>query len=182
MKIYTKTGDTGETSLFAGARVRKDHPRIEAYGTVDELSAAVGLAAAGDVPERTARLLEDVQRALFRAGAELATPVPERRSAALTPQHTRRLEEEIDRLEGELPPLKNFILPGGAPSAAALHLARAICRRAERRILALAAHGEDDVSPEVVRYINRLGDLLFMLARDANAAASRGDVVWKGTD
>ncbi|HEY8284773.1 MAG TPA: cob(I)yrinic acid a,c-diamide adenosyltransferase [Chloroflexota bacterium] len=184
MKIYTKAGDAGETALFGGLRVRKDIPRVEAYGTVDELNACLGLAVAvaGDHPAIQA-LLARVQSELFDVGAELSTP-PERardRLAARVPlmdaARVETLEVEIDRFEAELAPLKTFILPGGTPASAALHLGRTVCRRAERRVITLAA--EDEVNPEIGRYMNRLSDLLFVLARVANRRAGVEDVTWQ---
>jgi cob(I)alamin adenosyltransferase len=184
VKIYTKAGDAGETALFGGLRVRKDVPRVEAYGTVDELNACLGLAvaAAGDHPDIQA-LLARVQSELFDLGAELSTP-PERardRLAARVPlmdaARVETLEVEIDRFEAELAPLKTFILPGGTPASAALHLGRTVCRRAERRVITLAA--EDEVNPEIGRYMNRLSDLLFVLARVANRRAGVEDVTWQ---
>ncbi|HVA89626.1 MAG TPA: cob(I)yrinic acid a,c-diamide adenosyltransferase [Chloroflexota bacterium] len=184
MKIYTKAGDAGETALFGGLKVAKDVPRVEAYGTVDELNACLGLAVVAmvDQPDIHA-LLFRTQSELFDLGAELSTP-PERaadRLAARVPlmeaARVEALEREIDQYEEELPPLKTFILPGGTPASAALHLARTICRRAERRVITLAAR--EDVNPEVVRYLNRLSDLLFVLARVANRRAGCEDVPWR---
>ena len=185
MKIYTKTGDRGETGLFGGQRVRKDHVRVEAYGEVDELSSTLGVAiahleAAGQ--DEPAAGLRRVQADLFTVGANLATPAPEdggRENAyipALDPARVEALERWIDAAEAELEPLKSFILPGGAPAAAALHLARTVCRRAERRVVALAH--EAHVAPEHVVYLNRLSDLLFTLARLANHQAGVEDVTW----
>jgi len=184
VKIYTRAGDAGQTALFGGLKVRKDVPRVEAYGTVDELNACLGLAAVavGDHPDIQA-LLARVQSELFDLGAELSTP-PDRardRLAARMPLldtgPVEVMEGEIDRYEGELASLKTFILPGGTPAAAALHLARTVCRRAERRVLSLAAL--EEVNPEVVRYMNRLSDLLFVLARVANRQAGVEDVRWQ---
>ena len=185
MKIYTKTGDRGETGLFGGQRVRKDHVRVEAYGEVDELNSTLGLVvlhleAAGQ--GETAAGLRQVQADLFTVGANLATPAPEdggRENAyipALEPGRVEALERWIDAAEAELEPLKSFILPGGAPAAAVLHLARTVCRRAERRVVALAH--EAHVAPEYVMYLNRLSDLLFTLARLANRRAGVADVPW----
>ena len=184
MKIYTRAGDAGQTALFGGLRVRKDVPRVEAYGTVDELNACLGLAAVavGGHPDIQA-LLARVQSELFDLGAELSTP-PERaedRLAARVPllaaEPVETMEGEIDRYEAELAPLKTFILPGGTAAAAALHLARTVCRRAERRVLSLAEL--EAVNPEVGRYMNRLSDLLFVLARVANRRAGVEDVPWQ---
>lgn len=181
MKIYTKTGDAGETGLFGGGRVPKDHLRVRAYGDVDELNAAVGLAAALEPAAFEVTTLQQIQRDLFTIGAQLATPDPARLAKALAPRgalgdaETRALEAVIDRHEATLPPLKSFILPGGSPKAAALHLARTVCRRAERSVVTLAR--ESDVSPPLVTYLNRLSDLLFVLARAVNRAAA-GDIPW----
>ncbi|BDG08789.1 cob(I)yrinic acid a,c-diamide adenosyltransferase [Anaeromyxobacter paludicola] len=182
MKIYTKTGDAGDTGLFGGPRVKKDDPRVEAYGAVDELNAALGVAraaAAGAWPELDA-LLEGAQHRLFSLGAELATPRESRAHGALppvSPSWAAELEASIDALELELPPLRQFVLPGGAPLAAALHLARCVCRRAERRAVTVA--GEVEVAPAVLAYLNRLSDWLFVAARAANHRAGTPDVPWK---
>ncbi len=185
MKIYTKAGDAGETGLYGGARVPKDDARVEAYGTVDELNCALGVVRAalkGD--EDYALLLACLQSELFDLGAELATP-PARLDTTLgqrvplvTDQRVAALEREIDRLETALEPLKTFILPGGTPAAAALHVARAVCRRAERRAVTLAHSDAGTVRPEALRYLNRLSDLLFVLARYANHGAGVPDVPW----
>ena len=164
MKIYTKTGDAGQTGLFGGPRVAKDDPRIEAYGAVDELNAALGLARAESLPPEIDTLLARIQNELFDLGAELATPNPAAHGmAVLGPAHCEALEQAIDRHEAGLPPLKEFILPGGSRGAAALHLARTICRRAERRLVTLANSSAEPVSANLVIYLNRLGDLLFVL-------------------
>ncbi|HET7791135.1 MAG TPA: cob(I)yrinic acid a,c-diamide adenosyltransferase [Gemmatimonadales bacterium] len=181
MKIYTKTGDTGETGLFGGGRVPKDDPRVSAYGDVDELNAAIGAGAAQEPRDFERPLLEGVQRHLFTIGAELATPDPAKLARALpgpviSEREVGDLEKAIDRLEAGLPPLKQFILPGGAPKGAALHLARTICRRAERSVVRLARGAA--VSPAILTYLNRLSDLLFVLARAANAAQGVGDAPW----
>jgi cob(I)alamin adenosyltransferase len=180
MKIYTKTGDEGETSLFGGMRVPKDDPRVRAYGEVDELNAALGLAMAFE-PSDSA--LASIQTDLFTIGAELATPDPaklakalNRSGAAIGGSDVAALEDMIDHHEAKLKPLKNFILPGGTPKAAALHLARTICRRAERTVVALS-HVEK-INPAIVHYLNRLSDLLFVLARATNAQAGKPDVPW----
>ncbi|HUL02501.1 MAG TPA: cob(I)yrinic acid a,c-diamide adenosyltransferase [Gemmatimonadales bacterium] len=181
MKIYTKTGDGGETGLLGGGRVRKDDPRVAAYGQVDELNAAIGLAIALDPRDFASDILEPVQRDLFTLGAELAAPEPAARERALggrtigAPQ-IEALEREIDAREQTVPPLREFILPGGSPKAAALHLARTICRRAERGVVTLAQRSA--VPPAILTYLNRLSDLLFVLARAANAHAGRPDVKW----
>jgi cob(I)alamin adenosyltransferase len=188
LKIYTRTGDEGETSLFGGGRVRKDDVRVEAYGEVDELNAAVGLAIASlesmgssESVERLRRVQED----LFAIGAHLATPTGSRRGEAaathLPPLPLARIaemEQWMDAAEERLPPLKTFILPGGSETAARLHLARTICRRAERRVCHL---GESEgIAPEILVYLNRLSDLLFVLARLANVVEDREDIPWVG--
>jgi cob(I)alamin adenosyltransferase len=176
MKIYTKTGDAGETGLFGGGRVPKDHPRVRAYGEVDELNAALGLAAALDPAAFERDLLESIQRDLFTIGAELATPDPAKIRGPLVTGRVATLETAIDRHEATLKPLKNFILPGGAPKAAALHVARTVCRRAERAVVML--NREQTVNQIIIHYLNRLSDLLFVLARAVNAHAGRPDVTW----
>jgi len=179
MKIYTKTGDAGETGLFAGARVSKDHERIEAYGTVDELNACLGVARAAGPPAEIDQCLEPIQHALFAIGAELATPNPEQHGLRWADeQASETLELAIDRFEAGLPPLRQFILPAGTSAAAALHQARAVCRRAERRVVTLR-RTDASVSLDVIIYLNRLGDLLFVLARAANALAGFADHPWQ---
>ncbi len=190
MKIYTKTGDEGSTGLFAGPRVAKDDPRIEAYGTVDELNAAIGIARSHlallpDVPEATVDFdnqLMAIQNELFAVGAELATPEPEAHGTRwIGESEISRLERAIDDYESNLPQLTTFILPAGNLAAATIHLARAICRRAERRVVTLADRAT--ISRDLIIYLNRLGDLLFVLSRAANAAAGVGDTPWqKPTD
>jgi cob(I)alamin adenosyltransferase len=180
MKIYTKTGDAGETGLFAGARVRKDDARIEAYGTVDELNAARGVARSERLPPEIEQTLERVQSELFSVGAELATPQPEKHGLAIIDEpHITQLERAIDNLEAGLPPLRNFILPGGSRSGALLHLARGICRRAERRVVALADAPGTEISLRIIRYLNRLGDYLFVAARFASVEAGAAEIAWK---
>lgn len=179
MKIYTKTGDSGETGLFGGPRVKKSDPRVEAYGEVDELNASLGaVRAIVEDPEIEAQLSK-VQEELFCVGAELATPHDARARSAIPPVEGRwveRLEAAIDAWETELPPLHAFVLPGGTRTAAALHLARCVCRRAERRVVALAAEAE--VGPETLAYLNRLSDLLFVAARLANHRAGKAETPW----
>lgn len=178
MKIYTKTGDDGSTGVFGGPRVAKDDPRIEAYGTVDELNAALGLARSAALPADLDALVDRMQHELFDLGAELATPDPAKFNLRiLGPTQITALESAIDEFEAQLPKLQQFILPGGSPAAAQLHAARTICRRAERRIVSLA--GLEPIASELIVYLNRLSDLLFVLARVANARAGRGDVAWK---
>ena len=183
MKIYTKTGDAGETGLFGGGRVRKDDARVQAYGEVDEANAAIGFAAALDPVEFEAAALQTIQRDLFSIGAELASPSPEkvekvlaRSGAPISAAEVGALEDLIDAHEAKLTPLKNFILPGGTPKAAAFHLARTTCRRAERAVVALA--GGQQINPSIIHYLNRLSDLLFVLARAVNAKAGRPDIAW----
>jgi cob(I)alamin adenosyltransferase len=184
MKIYTKTGDDGQTGLFGGGRVAKDDLRIEAYGTVDELNAAIGVARAARLPADIDAILSTIQNDLFVAGAELATPAESRdkldkRSDTLSERHIERLEAAIDRFDARLEPLAEFILPGGDPAAAALHFARTVCRRAERRVVSLQRSAADAASDAVMIYLNRLGDLLFVLARAAGAAAGVSDAPWR---
>ena len=181
MKIYTKTGDAGETGLFGGGRVGKDHPRVEAYGDVDELNAVIGVARSAEPMPRIDEVLVPVQRDLFSIGAILATPKLEKmreqlEKARVDDSRISELERAIDACEQELEPLRSFIVPGGTQKAAALHVARTVCRRAERRVV----HLRHDVEiPEiVVVYLNRLSDLLFMLARVANKQSGRGEVTW----
>jgi cob(I)alamin adenosyltransferase len=179
MRIYTKTGDDGTTGLFGGARVRKDSVRVEAYGTVDELNSVIGVARAqGQSPEVDA-LLAKIQNDLLALGAELAC-VPGKEatlaSAPIGAETIALLERALDQADAELPPLKNFVLPGGCMSSALLHQARTVCRRAERRVLA-AVEGEAKRS-EILIYLNRLGDLLFVLARRANQLDGVSDVLW----
>jgi cob(I)alamin adenosyltransferase len=178
MKIYTKTGDEGETGLFGGPRVRKDAPRIEAYGAVDELNAVLGLVRAEPLPADIDALLATIQNELFDLGAELATPDPAKMGVgALGPSQIAKLEAAIDRHEALLPPLKQFVLPGGSRAAAALHVGRTVCRRAERRAITLAS--VERISPQLIVYLNRLSDLLFVLARAVNHAAGLPDVPWQ---
>jgi cob(I)alamin adenosyltransferase len=180
MKIYTKTGDAGETGLFAGARVRKDDVRIEAYGTVDELNAAIGLARSEPLPPEIDQTLERVQSELFSVGAELATPEPAKHGTALVGEaQIQKLEAAIDHLEAGLPPLKQFILPAGSRGGALLHLARGICRRAERRVITLADSPEATISAAIIGYLNRLGDYLFVAARFANQEAKAIEMKWQ---
>ncbi len=180
MKIYTRTGDTGQTGLFGGGRVSKDHPRVAAYGDVDELNAAIG-AVRASAPAFEASLLEQIQRDLFSIGGHLATPDPEKVKKALARaefQEARiaELEAAIDRATGQLPPLRAFILPGGSAASAALHVARTVCRRAERSVVHLA--GQAPVPELFLVYLNRLSDLLFTFARLANHEAGVEDVTW----
>ena len=178
MKIYTKSGDDGKTGLFHGPRVPKDDSRIEAYGTVDELCSVIGLARATDIPADLDLVLERIQHQLFSLGAQLATPNPDDHDTRLIDHSiTTWVEETIDRFDGQLRPLTNFVLPAGTQCAASLHHARVVCRRAERRVVTLAQ--ATSVSGEALIYLNRVGDLLFVLARYANAVANRDDVPWQ---
>jgi cob(I)alamin adenosyltransferase len=166
-RIYTRLGDSGETHLGDMSRVPKTHPRIEAYGTVDELNAQVGLALATEtLPDVYAEWLRHVQNDLFDVGADIAAPEdPERERLRVIPEQTAWLEERCDEVNATLKPLKSFVLPGGTPAAAQLHICRTVCRRAERRAIDCA----QELNPEVIRYLNRLSDLLFILSRGANA-------------
>ena len=179
MKIYTRTGDAGETGLFGGPRVAKDDLRIEAYGTVDELNAALGMARSSPPPAAIDDVLQRLQHELFVVGAQLATPRPEeKRVPMIGDAHVAQLECDIDRFEEQLPPLKEFILPGGAEAAARIHFARAICRRAERRVITFARSSPESVTAALLAYLNRVGDLLFVLARAANEYASHAETAW----
>lgn len=184
MKIYTKRGDGGDTDLFGGERVGKEHTRVDAYGAVDELNATVGQAAASTSHADLRAILQTIQGLLFDLGGYLATPDAKRREKGGVPQpepaDIEQLESHIDSLEAELQPLKRFILPGGTTAAAAFHLARTVCRRAERRTVTL--HRDEPVSADVLGYLNRLSDLLFVMARVENARAKLPDVEWVGRD
>ncbi|MBA2683103.1 MAG: cob(I)yrinic acid a,c-diamide adenosyltransferase [Gemmatimonadaceae bacterium] len=181
MKIYTKTGDAGDTGLFGGGRVSKDHPRVQAYGSVDELNASLGIARAVEPMPRIDDLLLGIQRDLFSLGALLATPDPEKvaeylAKASVGEARVLELEHMIDDGEQELEPLRAFILPGGTIKAATLHLSRTICRRAERDVIAMSR--SDPLPPIVLIYLNRLSDLLFVLARVAARRAGAPEVTW----
>jgi cob(I)alamin adenosyltransferase len=182
-KIYTRTGDTGDTGLIGGSRTRKDSLRVAAYGDVDELNAAIGLARAELSQASTAveaidHILVRLQHQLFNLGAELATPsTSETASFEVEAADVVSLEDDIDHWGEVLKPLAEFVLPGGSKAAAAIHLVRCICRRAERKIVTLAA--VEPVRPEVLRYVNRLSDLLFVLARAANHVSGAPDVTWQ---
>ena len=182
MKIYTKTGDDGTTGVLGSGRWSKDDVRIEAYGTVDELNAVLGVArATGGLDIDADALVARVQDDLFAVGAALADPNPKGRfHNAVAEGSVIRLEAEIDRLEAELPPLTQFILPGGSPAASQIHLARTICRRAERRVVHLAHQPGVDVPHPLVAYLNRLSDFLFVLARVVNHRAIVADTPWTG--
>jgi len=178
-RVYTRTGDDGTTGLGGGQRVRKDSARIEAYGTVDEVNSAIGAALAAGLHETLAAELRSIQNDLFHLGSDLCIleedkgrlPAPR-----IEERHVEALEKLMDRLSEELPPLENFILPGGSPGAAQLHVARTVCRRAERLVVALS-RGEP-VGPVTVRYLNRLSDALFVMARSENKKRGVPDVLW----
>ena len=181
MKIYTRTGDEGETGLFGGGRVPKDHARVAAYGDVDELNSTIGLVRATPPVQFYDAELAAIQRDLFAIGGHLATPDPAKVAAALekatlSAKRVDEFERMIDAADAELPPLRAFVLPAGTQKAAALHLARTVCRRAERSVVHLAQ--ESEVHPLFVVYLNRLSDLLFALARLANHRDGAGDVTW----
>ena len=181
MKIYTKTGDDGSTGLLGPGRVAKDSPRIDAYGTVDELNAAIGVSRASGPDHRADASLLSIQDDLFAVGAALADPDPSGRfHNSVKPDRSERLEREIDAMEAELTPLAEFILPGGTASASHVHLARTICRRAERLVVSLANTSGERVPGDLIVYLNRLSDHLFVLARAINARAGSKDVPWKG--
>ncbi len=184
MKIYTKRGDQGETDLLGGGRVSKDCARVEAYGAVDELNACLGRCAAESTHDDLREIIQEIQSLLFDLGGTLASPNAERRTKSSIPQpedpDVERLEAHIDALEEELEPLKRFILPGGTRAAAALHQARTVCRRAERREIAL--HRVEPLSAVALRVLNRLSDLLFVMARVENRRAGVADIEWVGRD
>jgi len=171
-KIYTRTGDDGSTGLGDGTRVSKDSARVAAYGTVDEANSCIGLVLACDVPNDVRALLTAIQHQLFDLGGELCIPG----HAAILEADVERLEQQLDAFNEPLPPLKDFILPGGGEAAARCHLARTVVRRAEREVVTLSRH--DAVRPEAVRYLNRLSDLLFVLARVLARASGHGEVLW----
>ncbi|MGI9321369.1 MAG: cob(I)yrinic acid a,c-diamide adenosyltransferase [Thiogranum sp.] len=172
-RIYTRTGDKGTTGLGDGTRVDKDSLRVEAYGTVDELNSLIGLLVSNQLPEVIATQLTDIEHDLFDIGGELSIPG----HSVVADKQVERLEHFLDRLNAELEPLEEFILPGGTTAAAVCHLARTVCRRAERRIVTLAR--EEKVNTASLRYLNRLSDLLFVLARSLNSAEGVKDVLWK---
>lgn len=181
MKIYTRTGDEGDTSLFGGGRVPKDHPRVAAYGDVDELNAALGVVRATEPTGFFDPLFESIQQDLFSIGGQLAAPDPHAvakalAKASLPAERVSEFERLIDEADQELVPLKAFVLPAGTPKAAALHLARTVCRRAERSVVHLAR--ESQVPPIFIVYLNRLSDLLFSMSRLANRRAGIEDVTW----
>jgi cob(I)alamin adenosyltransferase len=178
VKIYTRTGDEGDTSLFGGTRVKKDDPRVDAYGEIDELNAWLGVVRASHCDATLDDPLVQLQRDLFALGAQVADPgdkiAARVTKAALGDEDVLRLEQLIDTLEAHLSPLRRFILPGGGAAGAALHVARTVCRRVERRMVSL----EPPVDPVLLRYVNRLSDLLFVMARTANQRAGSGETEW----
>lgn len=177
MKIYTKKGDSGETSLFGGDRVSKSTERIEAYGTVDEINSYIGLAASYDLSKKSSGYLRKIQELLFTLGADLATPPSANaRIKRIGEQDIQFLEEAIDEMEQELNPLKNFILPGGSRAGATLHVSRTVCRRAERKTV--ACKKVDDISDECIKFLNRLSDFLFVIARYVNKEADIREETW----
>ncbi|HBZ72625.1 MAG TPA: cob(I)yrinic acid a,c-diamide adenosyltransferase [Deltaproteobacteria bacterium] len=184
MAIYTRRGDLGETDLLGGPRVAKDDIRVDAYGAVDELNAVLGACAASTEQDDMQALTRSIQSSLFELGSYLASPDPGRRQAGRIPEPSdadvASLEARIDAFETELTPLRRFILPGGTPAAAAFHLARTVCRRAERRVVAL--HHADPLSESALRYLNRLSDLLFVMARVENRRAGLPEVEWKARE
>jgi cob(I)alamin adenosyltransferase len=178
-KVYTRTGDDGTTGLGAGGRVSKDSPRIEAYGSVDELNSQIGLVLATGVNEEIGAALRAIQNDLFHLGSDLCIPESEKERRPvprIEERHITGLEDLMDRLSQELSPLENFILPGGSPAAAQLHVARTVCRRAERRVVTLA--GGEPVGPYTMKYLNRLSDALFVMARHENKHRAQPDILW----
>jgi cob(I)alamin adenosyltransferase len=182
MRIYTKTGDGGETSLFGGRRVKKDNLRIEACGSVDELNSVIGVVRSMRVFREVDKVLEGVQNDLFVLGADLATPLRKAKKRAgearVQGSHVKAIEGIIDRIQAKLPPLRRFVLPGGSSPASHLHLARAVCRRAERRVVKLSQR--ETLNPISIAYMNRLSDLLFVLARFVTRKAKAAEVRWRG--
>ena len=181
MKLYTKTGDKGETALFGGERVGKDHLRIKAYGTVDELNALVGVALSEIVDSELKETILKIQNDLFTLGSDLASPFEKENKNFIIPrisqEHITNLESKIDMFDSQVPKLKNFILPGGTKGASLLHLARTVCRRAERKVVELSR--ETGIGDNVIIYLNRLSDLLFVLARFENFKSSLPDIEWQ---
>lgn len=182
-RVYTRSGDDGTTGLGAGQRVGKDHLRIEAYGTVDELNSVLGLALTARLDPLIAECLGHIQNDLFHLGSDLCIPEADKATMpvpTVEERHVTELEGWIDRMQEELAPLENFILPGGTAGAAHLHVARTVCRRAER--LAVHLSREEPIGPQVIHYLNRLSDLLFVMARFENFRKGRGDVLWNSRD
>jgi len=175
-KIYTRTGDNGTTGMADGSRIAKDATRIEAIGDVDELNSLIGLLNTESPPAPVAALLTTIQHQLFNLGGELASPA----HSLITKQQVQQLEAELDHLNSTLPPLKDFVLPGGCRAASYCHLARSVCRRAERRLIALS--NEETVSPVLISYLNRLSDLLFVIARSLNKANNHDEVLWNSRE
>lgn len=175
MAIYTKFGDQGKTALIGGSVLPKDSPRVEACGSVDELNAVLGLAIAFMEPGPAAESLSRIQKDLFIIGSELAGG-----KKRISPSRAGELEKEIDAMWAELPPLKHFVVPGGSKTASLLHLARTVCRRAERQVVRLSNQEKKKVNPEIIIYLNRLGDLLFTHARYVNYRKRKEEVIWKG--
>jgi cob(I)alamin adenosyltransferase len=176
--MYTRRGDRGDTSLYGPKRVRKDDPRVEAYGTIDELNSVIGVIIAGSDDQALSSSLKEVQRMLFVAGADAAAEIGTRQKVPrIGRSHTRRLEEQTDELLAKIPPLSNFILPGGSSTGAMLHVARSVCRRAERRLLTASTSGE--MNPELLPFFNRLSSYLFNLSRWVNSQAGKKEDVWK---
>jgi cob(I)alamin adenosyltransferase len=182
MKVYTRRGDSGETDLFGGPRVSKHHPRVDAYGVIDELNAVLGVCAAATTHDDVRALLRTLQATLFELGSYLATPDEERRQRSSIPEpdaaDVERLERQIDAFETELEPLRRFILPGGTQASAHCHVARTVCRRAERCLVAL--HHDERIDEIALRFVNRLSDLLFVMSRVENRRAGIADVEWLG--
>lgn len=175
-RIYTRTGDKGTTGLGSGERVDKDHPRVEAFGDVDELNSFIGVVLTHDMPEEVRRCLSRIQHELFDLGGELCIPD----HVLIGIGHIERLEEWLDRFNAELPPLKEFILPGGGPAGTTCHVARTVCRRAERRVTTLAKL--ETINPHALTYLNRLSDLLFVLARTLARHSHAHEVLWRHGD
>jgi cob(I)alamin adenosyltransferase len=181
--VYTRTGDAGDTALFGGRRVRKDHPRVIAYGTIDELNSVLGIAVASITQPKVRATLQTIQNELFNIGAELSSDEPVRRAKndstafALADERTTWLEQQIDAFDAGLPKLKTFILPSGSPGGTALHFARTVARRAEREVVTLSR--TERINPAVLSYLNRLCDLLFVLARYANKSSRRKELEWR---
>ncbi len=178
MKIYTRTGDDGSTSLFAGGRVGKDDVRVEAYGTVDELNSVLGIVRAVSKNDEISEIVKEIQNLLFTLGADLATPLESEnaRIKRISKEDVENIERLIDKIDEKLEPLRSFILPGGTLVASFLHLARAVCRRAERRIVYLSK--KEKINSQIIPFINRLSDLLFVLARYANKIEKVDDIKW----
>ncbi|MEW6507006.1 MAG: cob(I)yrinic acid a,c-diamide adenosyltransferase [Bacteroidota bacterium] len=181
MKIYTKTGDKGETSLFGGQRVQKNSLRISAYGTIDELNSFLGIAVTEIVDKELVEVIHSIQNDLFTLGSDLASPIEKENNSFTIPRVNKgfieRLEKLIDNFDSRIPPIKNFILPGGTKGAGFLHLARTVCRRAEREVISLAQI--ESISEEIKIYLNRLSDLLFVLARFENFISNHPDIEWR---